>query len=179
MSKYQAKSDAQTIGKNILGTVQALGSFKGTAYSYLEKCGLLDLKPDQWYPMQSYCDFFEMLADSTGAKTLQVIGRSLGQNIDLANGAETIGKVYESFNMDFKAKYRNTNPDEGFMVNQTSATSCQIVFTGPFPSEFMRGVLEGIGRQLSDIEYMTVTIDETQPRIETGGKSTTFSLIWR
>lgn len=179
MSKYQAKSDAQTSGKNILNTIQALGSFKGTASTYLEKCDLKDIKAEQWYPMQSYCDFFELLADNTGAKTLHVIGRTLGQNIELAEGAETIGKVYECYNTDFKANYRNNNPDEGFMVNQTSANTCQIVFTGPFPSEFMRGVLDGIGRQLSDIEYMTVTIDESQPRIETGGKSTTFILNWR
>jgi hypothetical protein len=179
MSKYQAKTDAQTIGKNVLVTVQALGSFRGTASSYLEKCGLKDIKADQWYPMQSYCDFFEMMADKAGVKTLYVIGKSLGQNITLLSGADTVEQVYKGFNEDFKANYRNTHPNEGFIVQETGPSSLQIVFTGPLPSDYIRGVLEGIGHQFSDIEYMTAQIDETQPRIETGGKSTTFTVSWR
>ncbi len=179
MAKYQAKSDAQTIGKNILSTIQALGSFKGTASNYLEKCGLKDITPDQWYPMQSYSDFFEMMADKAGTKTLYVVGKSFGQNIPLPERADTVELVYKYFNDNFKANYRNVNPDEGFGITETSPTSLQIVFTGPLPSEYIRGVLEGIGLQFSDIEYMTVQIDESQPRIETGGKSTTYILKWR
>ncbi len=179
MLKYQAKPDAQTSGKNVLVTIQALGSFKGTASNYLEKCGLKDIKPDQWYPMQSYCDFFEMMADKAGAKTLYVIGKSFGQNTPLMDRADTIGQVYKFFNDDFRSNYRNLEPCEGFTIQQTSATSLQVVFTGPFPSEYIRGILDGIARQLSDIEYVTVQVDDTQPCIENGAKSTTYIMKWR
>ena len=176
MSEYTAKPGAQTIGANILGVIEGSGAFRQTGYRILADLGLKELKQDQWYPMQPFCDFFEAIEKKFGGATLAMIGKSNGSGLPLPPELNTIEKVYSSFDQVYRMNFRNVPTNEGWKFTKTGPKSATIVCTGPMPDEYLRGIAIGFGGRFE--KNLVVKFDETQLRRDKGGNSVTLLVNW-
>jgi hypothetical protein len=176
VAKYVASPGSLSVGATIIGTVDGLGAFKDTGYRILAEAGVKDLKPDEWYPMQALCDFFETVSSKVGKSTLFLIGKNLVVNVPLPPQIDSIEKVYSGFDQVYKTSFHNVPSGEGWKCELTGPTSASMVCTSPFPDEYTRGVTEGFGRRFKN--NVTAKIDETKPRVDTGGKSVTILVTW-
>jgi hypothetical protein len=166
------------IGGFIIGAVEALGAFKDTGYRILADLGLKDPKPDQMYPMQIFCDFFEAISTKVGSATVSTMGKNVGINFPQPPEVNSIEKYLNSIDKEYKGGVRGIGMDEGWKTKITGTNSANAVFTGQFPDNFIRGLVEGMGRSVTKNNKFNVVIDTTQPSIDKGEKSVTLLITW-
>jgi hypothetical protein len=163
-------------GTTIISTVDALGTYKDTGYRMLAECGLSNPKPDAWYSMQILGDFFEAITLKIGNATLFMLGKAVAESMDLPPQIDTIEKLYGSFDQVYKMTFKNVASSEGWSFKPTGANKATLSFCGPFPDDYCRGVAEGFGKRFA--KKLSVKVDETQPRLDQGGKSVNLIVSW-
>jgi hypothetical protein len=172
MANYQARSGATVMGISMIGSVEALGPYKDTGYRILTECGVQDLKPDGWYPVQAFSRFFDVVTAKVGNATLLMMGRNVANNTPLFPGTDSIEKCMASFDQGFRMFFRGVGPEEGWKVEQTGTTSAKLVFTGLFPSSYIKGMTEGFCKKFRP--NAVVKVDEAQ----SAGSSVTMQVSW-
>jgi hypothetical protein len=178
MLRYQSKPGSMVAGGFIIGAVEALGAFKETGYHILSDSGLKDPKFDQMYPMQIFCDFFESISTKVGTATLSTMGKNVGASFPLPPELDSVEKFLNTIDSQYKYGTKGLGIDDGWKVKLTGANSATAVFTGPLPDNFIRGLIESMGRKVSKTNKMNVAIDPTQPSIDKGEKSVTLLCTW-
>jgi hypothetical protein len=177
MPKYIAKAGATALGAHIIATFEALGLYTAAGYSILAKNGITDIKPDEWYPMQAFCNFFEAIDTKVGA---YIIGKTLGATVPLPPEANTVEKALSRLDVVYKTNYKGVAWTEGWRVQISGDKSAKLIFRGPFPDDFVRGVTEGFVRRFNRGAggRVTVRIDAAAPRRDRGESSTTLLASW-
>lgn len=177
MSIYKAEPGSKVLGHSIEITLNALGLYKDTGHQILAQTGIQNVKADEWYDMQMYCDFLGTLKEKVGPSTLFVAGRNIGMNAELPPIFDTPAKVLASFDQVFKMGHRGVPANQGWAYTSTGERSAIMVSTSPYPDELQRGVCDGFIRRFKT-GTLLVKIDETKPRVDNGGKSVTFIATW-
>jgi hypothetical protein len=177
MSKYHATPGGKTIGSSIRSTVQSLGAFKDTGYRLLAEVGISEVKEDEWYDQQAYSDFMELIQQKVGNATLFMAGRTQGLSAPLPPVFDSPEKVLASFDQVYRMAHKNVPSSQGWTYTPTGPNSATMTCSGPYPDEFSRGICDGFVRRYK-IGNVTAKIDETQPRMDTGGKSVTILVKW-
>jgi hypothetical protein len=180
MPKYTAKPGATALGANIIATVEALGAYTAAGYNILAENGITDIKPDAWYPMQALCNFFEAVDTKVGASAYYIIGKTVAATVPLPPEVNTVEKALSRFDMVYKTNYKGVAWTEGWRVQITGDKSAKLIFRGPFPDDFVRGVTEGFVRRFNRGAggRVTVRIDAAAPRRDCGESSTTLLASW-
>jgi hypothetical protein len=171
VKKYIAAPGADVIGSQILVTVDALGAFKNTGYRYLEECGLSDIKLDQWYSQQSYCDLLETIETKTGKATLVVVGTNVAAAAKVHFDIDTVEKWMASAAQVYQRNHRNVPKNKGWAYKMTGPSSAILTCNEPYPDSFIRGLADGFVRrfQKDPNRIVSIRIDETQSRRDNGG----------
>jgi len=177
MGKYQATPGAKIIGNSVYYMIEALGTYKDTGYRLLAQVGISDIKMDDWYAQQTFCDFLDLIQQKVGNKTLFIAGRNQGLEAVLPPVLDVPEKVLASFNQVYRMAHKDIPASEGWAYTSTGPNSAIMTCTAPYPDEFSRGVCDGFVRRFKK-EKTTAKIDETQPRMDTGGKSVTIVVNW-
>jgi hypothetical protein len=177
MGIYQASPGAKALGTNIRNTLESLELYKDVGYKLLTQAGIPDLKNDEWYDQQMYCDFLDMLKQKVGPSTLFVAGRNIGMNAPLPPQLNTPAKVLASFDQVYKANHKGVPANQGWIYNSTGENKATMICNSPYPDDLTRGVCDGFVRRFKT-GALFVKIDETKPRIDTGGKTVTFLIQW-
>ncbi len=180
MPRFTAKPGALALGDNIIATVEALGAYSATAYQILAENGITDVKPDEWYPMQAFCSFFEALDRRLGASVFYIVGKTVAVALPLPPEVNTVEKALSRFDLVYKTYYKGVAWTEGWKVRISGDQSAQLVFRGPFPDDFVRGLTEGFIRRFAggSTGRITVKIDAAAPRLDRGENSTTLLASW-
>jgi hypothetical protein len=177
MENYKAAPGSTVLGHSILITLEALSLDRETGVELLTKAGIQDLHKDAWYDMQTYCDFLGALRLRLGDSTLFTAGRNIGLGAELPPFLDSPSKVLASFDQVFKMGHQGIPPEQGWAYTPTGERSAIMVSTTPYPDELQRGVCDGFIRRFKT-GALLVTIDETKPRVDKGGKSVTFNAVW-
>jgi hypothetical protein len=180
MSRFAAKPGAMALGANIIATVEALGVYAVTGYRILAEHGIKDIKPDEWYPMQAFCDFFEAIDTKVGASVFYIIGKTVARTVPLPSEVNTVEKALARFDRVYKTYYKGVAWTEGWKVQIWGDQSAKLVFRGPFPDDFARGLTEGFVRRFArgSNSQIMVRIDSAAPRRDCGESSTTLLANW-
>ncbi len=174
---YKATPGSKVLGHSILITLDALILYKEAGLQLLAQSGLKNLNKDEWYEMQKYCDFLGALKEKLGDSTLFFAGRNIGMNAELPPFIDTPSKVLSGFGDVFKMGHRGVPPEQGWSFTSTGERSAIMVSSAPYPDELQRGVCDGFIRRYKT-GALSVTIDESKPRVDKGGKSVTFKAMW-
>ena len=177
MGKYQATPGAKIIGNSVYFMVEALGTYKDTGYRLLAQVGISDIKMDDWYDQQIFCDFLELIQQKVGNKTLFIAGRNQGMGAGLPPVLDCPEKVLAGFNQVYKMAHKETPASEGWTYTSSGPNSAIMTCTSPYPDEFSRGICDGFVRRFKE-GNTTAKIDETKARLDTGGKSVTIIVNW-
>jgi hypothetical protein len=180
MPRFTAKPGAMALGANIIATVEALGAYTSTGYRILAENGITNIKPDEWYPMQAFCSFFEALDRRVGASVFYIVGRTAACAVPLPPEVNTVEKALSRFDSVYKTYYRGGAWTDGWKVQIRGDQSAKLVFRGPFPDDFVRGLTEGFIRRFArgSTGRVTVRIDAAAPRRDRGESSTTLLANW-
>ncbi len=168
------------LGANIIATVEALGAYSDTGYRILAENGITDVQPDEWYPMQAFCNFIEALNSRVGASVLYITGKAVAACLPLPPEVNTVEKALSRFDLVYKTYYKGVAWTEGWKVRIRGDRSAQLVFRGPFPDDFVRGLTEGFIRRFANgsTDRITVRNDAASPRRDRGQSSTTLLARW-
>lgn len=156
MAQYAAfNPEAKIIGQAILGFARALGE---RAQPILVRHGLVDIKPDQWYPQQAWLDALREF-DQSDIFDLVAVGRQVAAMVPLpaeVNSVESvlmlIGKTYDHNNQGCPGKTVPEKVDEQHI---------KVTVHDPFPHNMVYGVLYGFAARFEP--RAIVLYDESTP----------------
>ena len=181
MAEYKSFQEGTKVsGAPILGVVTALSTGEETRLQILKKHGIVDIKPDNWYPLQLWLSAFKEIATSIGTHTLFMIGK---ESVFKAKWPP-IDNLETALNViDQAYKMNNIGGDVGEYVlkefdgkNKSAVLYCRT----PYPSEFDRGLLTAIVRKFRPAGSFKsdVILDTTKETRTKGAESCTFKILW-
>ena len=74
MKRFEIPPNVEVNGAIVLAVVEVMGAFRSVAMRILEKNGIVNPHPDQWYPLRSWLDSFDTIIRDVGPNTLHMIG---------------------------------------------------------------------------------------------------------
>jgi hypothetical protein len=171
--------DTEIRGKAILDFRKAVDSER--FLPILEKYGLLSLKPNFWYPAQSWIDALNDMADNPGSPLDFVsMGMQQMELVDWPEESRTMSLTDILFQMDdiYHEYYRGTDIGS-IQVQVISPTHIQVTVRSFEPDDLWYGNLYGLARRFlpKGILFSLAYGSET-PRRELGGEHTIFHITW-
>jgi len=141
---------------------------------------LSDIKPDQWYSQQTYCDFLESIETKIGKATLVVVGKNVAAAAQVHFDLDSVEKWMASAAQVYQGNHRNVPKNEGWAYKTTGPSAAILTCNEPYPDSFIRGLADGFGRrfQKDRNRLISVKFDETQPRRDNGGSMVTLIVEW-
>lgn len=144
MSKYVSfNPNAQVIGKAILGVASALGE---RAKPSLEKYGLDKVKPDGWYPQQSWLNALREF-DQESMFDLIAVGKHVAEHVPLPDEVDSVEAVLMLIGKTYSHNHRNC---PGYSRSELVGDNhIQVTVHDPYPNNMVYGVLFGFASRFT------------------------------
>lgn len=147
MALYQAFSpNVEVNGETILSVVDGMRVFKSGARRILEKSGIPNPEPGNWYPQQAWLNAFREISETLGEKILFNIGKRIPANANFPPDIDGIEKALAAIDVAYHMnhrggdigsyKYKNMNARMGKMLCET-----------PYPCDFDMGIITAMGER--------------------------------
>jgi hypothetical protein len=100
MSQYEAMNPGvQVSGEAILAFGEGMASFKLMAQRIMEKYGIQNPDPSNWYPQQSYLNAIRDVSDKTGPVAVKSIGRHFLRQSIWPGEVKTIEQAFNTLDV--------------------------------------------------------------------------------
>lgn len=151
----------------------------------LEKHGLSEIDPNEWYLLQKVLDVFSDIAERAENTSVNFVSLGIAAAV---NGLETLPPQVKSLPlMDFLTLYGNVYPTRFRNGNPGTITATKIDDTHmqidakiPMPDDTLYGVIYGYTRHFrAEGQRFTLAYDTTMPRRDEGGEMTRLHLYLR
>jgi len=148
----------------------------------LEKLGLTEIDPDEWYPLQTWLDVFNEMQAGSISTMFDFV--SIGMKvIELAKiPPDVANEDYEAIVLRHNDTYHNQHRggDIGeYRVEKVDEGHIRVAVRTPYPEDFAYGVLYGQARRfLPEDTRFVVSFDENLPRRSQGGEETIIHIEW-
>jgi hypothetical protein len=179
MKQFVASSDKVEVnGETVYSIIDGLGTFKKGGIQILEKQGIKDVKPGQWYNQQAWLNAFKEIASKLGDNTLFVIGMKIPENAQFPPDVNTVHKALAIIDVAYHMNHRNGEIGH-YQYEPVGERSGKMVCTNPYPDSFDKGIITFMIRKYNlNKTVAKVFIDESQPTRKNGGDSTTYLISW-
>ncbi len=172
MAQYKSYNpNAQVIGRSILPMIMGMGD---RAKPYLERYGLANVEPDEWYSQQDFLSACRDVANGEGGTMDFVsIGMNIPAMVNFPPEIDSVRTILLSFNDAYHMNQRND--ESGWEVTEVGPGHFVCVSSNPFPHDFDYGVIYGFVRRFRKPgERFTVEIDPTAPSRANGDDTSTY-----
>jgi hypothetical protein len=179
MKQFTASSDRVEVnGETVYSVIDGLGTYKNSAVQILERQGIVDVKPGQWYNQQAWLNAFKEISQKLGDNTLFYIGLKIPENAKFPPDIDTVHKALAIIDVAYHMNHRG-----GEICNYQYETiddrSGKMICTNPYPDSFDKGIITFMIRKYNPYKTVAkVEIDQNQAIRNKGGESTTFLLSW-
>ena len=174
MAQFVAiNSLAEVNGQTILSVLSGMEHFRTYAEEFLAENGVKDIKPDAWYPQQSWLDTFRSISQKVGPLTLKHIGKKVPESAQWPPEVNTIEKALASIDVAYHMNHRVANkvlfdPVTGnmfegighYMYQQISEDSGRIIASNPYPCAFDMGLIEAVAKKFKPESFMLLVEHE-------------------
>ena len=172
------KVDPRTeiIGQAILPGLAGLGD---AVLPFLQKYGLGNLNPEQWYPLHAWLSVIYDISSGDNPMFDQVaIGMKVVDNALFPPEINSIPSVMHSINTAYYMNHRNG--EIGFYrAEDIGERQIKMVAETPYPDFMNYGILYGAARKFQPPDaHLIVRHDDTAPCTRTGGSSCTYYISW-
>lgn len=185
MGEYKASSpNLEILGGMIVSIWAAFPeSFQKSLREVLEKHGVADVSPQDWYLLQPTLDALKEIEGKFGHHILAQVGAQAAVRAPLPPEIKTFDQCMSALNVTIKKMHRNGSPGgydvqeekgEGFVRYRVAAST-------PFPCSLTRGYLEALAQRFgpTDAKDILVTHDENLPCRRNGADTCTYVVtVW-
>ncbi len=173
--------NAEVSGQSILGFVNAIPVFREEMLQVLQKNGIDNLKPDEWYPMICNLNAYKEIGESYGANTLFAIGKAIPEHAVFPPDIDDLEKALASIDVAYHMNHRNGDIGHYKLakfseVDKLATMECY----NPYPSNFDRGIITTMVRKFKPptVLRIDVEVDTSKPSRLDGADRCTFRIIW-
>ena len=179
MAEFQAFSPQVMVnGQTVLSVVNGMGAFKETAAQILQRNGIANANPAQWYPQQAWLNAFREIAKTIGASTLRQIGMSIPRSAKFPPGIDSIEKALESIDGAYHLNHRGGEIGH-YAFAKTGSSQGVVTCKNPYPCDFDRGIIEAMATQFKKPgSIVRVQHDPAKPCRSKQGDSCTYLISW-
>ncbi|MDJ1504362.1 hypothetical protein [Xanthocytophaga agilis] len=168
-------------GQTILAVVYALHAGRDTRWGILEKHGLGNIQPDQWYSQEKWLNAFRDISKHLGDPTLFVIGKAIPENALFPPEIDSLEKALNSIDIAYHMNHRGGEIGSYKLTSFDAAKREAImVCHNPYPSEFDRGIITTMLRKFKpkDSYIAEVNLDQTKETRQEGKETCTYIITW-
>ncbi len=174
MHVFHCPSNSELIGYYVLALVENIQSPE--VRPIMEKHGLVNLVPDQWYPLRLWFDAFnEMLQLPNVMDNMVAIGMKIGQLIPIPPGLQN--PTYEQMLMAWDGIYQQAhrNGDVGHILcEKVGDKHYKAILTDSYPDDLTYGIFYTLTRRfLPPGTQFKLYYDQVFPARDRGGKDVT------
>ena len=175
MAQFVAFSNnVEVNGETVLAVVDG-SPIKSMALQILEKNGIKNPAPGEWYPQQAWLDSFREIAEKIGDGTLLVIGRAIPKNAQFPPDINSVEKALASIDVAYHMNHRKG--DIGcYQYEKTGDKAAKMVCRNPYPCAFDRGIITTMAKAFAG--GAVTKHDDTQPCRKNGADSCTYIVTW-
>lgn len=190
MAQYIAfRSDIELLGQSALSAFAAMGPYAALAHEILAMVGVGEVTATCWIPQQPYLDAYKAIADRVGVHTLVAIGKKVPEFAVWPPEIDDIESGLRSIDVAYHMNHRRSgevmfDPATGEMldgighygVEHVGKRRIVMVCDTPYPSEFDRGIILGVGRRFEPT--VEVEVDPSRPSRSQGADACTYLVTW-
>ncbi len=177
MAQYQARNPkVEVLGAAVMSFVDALSYRKQEALAILARHSINDPHADTWYTQQDWLDAFKEIAEEFGPHTLYTIGTKINENAVFPPNIETLEQAFTSIDVAYHQNHRNGDIGS-YDFHEDAQGQMFFECNNPYPCEFDRGIIEGIGRKFIEPgHFLVVRHDDDKPCRDHGAESCHYTI---
>jgi predicted hydrocarbon binding protein len=186
MAEFQsyAPDSVEVLGEVIESFVLAFPQeIRSFGLQTLERHGISEIKPDQYYHAQSFLGAMKEIADNTGRNMMTRIGERIALRVQMPDGFDSLQSALEGLDKAYHSKYRGgpighwTYTHHGQIDNLTKGV---MVSGNHYCCAFDRGVLEGFAKRFrpGNITDALVRHDDASPCRKHGADTCSYIITW-
>ncbi|MEM1178085.1 MAG: hypothetical protein AAGM22_07070 [Acidobacteriota bacterium] len=178
MKRFEVPPQVEVSGMVVLAVVDVMGAFRSVALRILEKNGIKDPQPDQWFPLRAWLSSFDTIVRDVGPNTLHQIGRHVASSGEIPPELSTLHDVFYALDESYYSQHRGGGDIGHYHYIGTGERSGTMVCTTPYPSDFDRGVITALAERFEPVSLVDVRLDESSEARTDGGLSCTYLISW-
>ena len=141
---FEASSSAVEVDGRTVHSVISGMMLHSVGRELLRREGLDPLKPERWYPMQSWLNVFRTISERLGADTLYSVGYRIPQSAEFPSLImKDVATALQSIDIAYHHAHRNG--DIGcYEYSQVGEGIYQIRCNNPYPCDFDLGIIDSL-----------------------------------
>lgn len=177
MNREQIPPHVEVRGSIVLAVVEVMRAFRSVALRVLEKNGIVDPQPDEWYSLRDWIASFDTIVQDVGPNTLHQIGRFVSGSAPIPPEIDGIQTALAHLDEQYRSQHRGGDVGH-YHYFETGERSATIVASTPYPSDFDRGVIASLVERFEPDGLVHVDLDPNSETRKDGGTSCTFLVYW-
>ena len=179
MAQFKALSTTVEVnGETVLSVVDGMGAMKNMAMGILEKNGIKNPKPGQWFKQQDWLNAFKQISESIGTNTLSQIGQKIPENAQFPPAIDTIEKALSAIDVAYHMNHRGGEIGH-YNYKAEGSNRATLECANPYPCDFDRGIIVAMSRRFGPKGgNVRVVHEDTKPCRKKGGESCTYHVAW-
>lgn len=172
--------NVELIGQTVLAFRDNLN--KNEIIPYLEAEGLVDLKPDQWYPAYKLLNVLNELGKTGNMSSNYVaLGMSTVEKMVVPPEMEALPleAILNGWDDLYHLQHRGNADIGSVSVIKINDKHFRTVHHHIYPDDMTYGVAYGLAKRwLPRGTHFTVMYDQTEPNLDNGGSRTIIDIMW-
>lgn len=154
--------DVEVNGETVLTTVNSFPQLlRSSTFKMLEKYGITDPKPGNWYSQKAWLNSFKEISEKYGSNALFEIGKKIPSNAKFPPQVDNIEKALSIIDVAYHLNHRNGEIGFYKLVehNKTKRTiimQCK----NPYPCDFDRGIITAMARKFEPLVRVELASDK-------------------
>lgn len=168
--------DAKVYGASMLSVIEGMGE---RIRPVLAAHGMEEIKPDEWYPVQNYLDFYREISQARYNATLNLVstGIRVPEKAVFPDNIDSITKAFQVLDEAFQMNHRGNVGH--YHVHVIRDRQIEVVAENPFPCDMDYGLMQGLARRFKPAKSnLLVYHDPKAPCRKKGADTCTYHISW-
>lgn len=169
--------NVEVYGASMLSVIEGLGE---DARVLLAKHGLDNIKPEEWYPLQPYLNFYKDIATArfNAALNLVRIGSKVPEKAVFPPGIDSLQSALLMLDEAYHMNHRGGEIGH-YTAKVIRDRQIDIIVNTPFPCDLDFGIVQGLARRFAPPNSnLAVFHDHMAPCRKKGGECCIYHVIW-
>lgn len=182
---------AEVNGQTVLSVVKGMGKFSNLAKEILERNGIQNPTPGEWYLQQNWLNAFKEISENVGEFTLKGIGRTIPENADWPPHVNSIESALASIDVAYHMNHRIHgevlfNPQTGelkegighYRFEKTGEREITMICDNPYPCAFDMGIIESAAQKFKTADARLIIQETGEECRKKNEDKCTYSITW-